>query len=106
MPDDQIQLLLNTSASRSAILAALSRFRDNPKIEKGDPILVFFAGHGSEVAVDSGERKIQVIMPQDYSNDPENPVAPIPCRAVDKALHKVAHTKGDNIVSEIPVVVK
>lgn len=44
---DHITLLLNERATRSAILDALKSLATDPTIRQGDPILIYYAGHGS-----------------------------------------------------------
>jgi hypothetical protein len=43
--------------------------------------------------------KIQVLVPQDYSSKPGLEVPGIPDRTIGFLLDKIAHNKGDNIVS-------
>ncbi|KAH9914990.1 uncharacterized protein B0H18DRAFT_1043597 [Fomitopsis serialis] len=48
VPTDHIRCLLDHSATRTAIIDQLLQMRDDPRIEPGDPILVYYAGHGGE----------------------------------------------------------
>lgn len=99
VPDDRIQMLLNQSASRSSILAAFARLRDDPYIDKGDPILVYYAGHGSEAIFGPEKGYAKTLVPQDYSNDPDNTIYPIPYSTIGALLTQIAASKGNNIVS-------
>ena len=101
VPSDQIRTLLDEEASRSGILQALVELREDPRIKKGDPILIFYAGHGSEIDApqgwEAGGPKIQAIVPHDASEF--SPVVyPIPDRTLGALINMLAKDKGDNIV--------
>jgi len=49
VPTQQIYTLLDKSASRSAIIEAFKSLRDDGRIQEGDPILIYYAGHGNEM---------------------------------------------------------
>jgi hypothetical protein len=74
----------------------------NLKIKRGDPILIFFAGHGAEtdapVGWEAGGPKIQMILPQNYSADAGQEVHGIPDRVVGALLNELAREKDNNIV--------
>ncbi|KDR74095.1 hypothetical protein GALMADRAFT_250859 [Galerina marginata CBS 339.88] len=99
VPTSQIRTLLNNSASRSAIIEALTGLERDPRIQKGDPIFIFYAGHGSEISGPAGDpgAKIQALVPQDYCVNPGQEVPGIPDRTVGVLLSRIAETKGDNI---------
>ncbi|KAF8961631.1 caspase domain-containing protein [Flammula alnicola] len=99
VPADQIHTLINKSASRSAIIEAFIRLKNDTRIEKGDPIFIYYAGHGSEITAPPGasESKIQVLIPEDYSAKPGQEVPPIPDRTIGALLTQIAEMKGDNI---------
>jgi len=66
-----VKLLVNEAASRSAILRALGE--DLRKVEKEDRVLVFFAGHGATRALPNG-RDLGYIVPveadrENYASD-------------------------------------
>ena len=99
--DKQIQMLLNEQASRSGILQAFTDLRMDARIKKGDPILIFYAGHGTEIdspqGWEAGHTKIQAIIPHDFSEDA--PVVHcIPDRTLGTMIDILAKEKGDNIV--------
>ena len=103
VPDsgERIRMLINQQAKRSAILQAFSDLRRNGRIKKGDPILIFYAGHGAEIDSpkkwEAGHTKIQAIVPHDYSKDA--PVVNcIPDRTLGALIDMLAKEKGDNIV--------
>jgi hypothetical protein len=104
-------ILENESATRAAILENLRSLANDPRIQRGDPIIIFYAGHGSEVAAPPGweaggrNANIQVIMPYDvYFRSGGKVVDPIPDRTLGALLAAISQNKGNNIVSsrEIP----
>ena len=46
VPSSQIMNLRNSKATRAAIIDGIRAFSLNEEIEEGDPILIYFAGHG------------------------------------------------------------
>ena len=104
VPRDQIVFLTNKAASRSGIISALDRLSTDPRIQAGDPIVFYFAGHGSEIHPPEGwecggtRSKIQVLVPQDYCSEADRETPGIPDRTIGFLLDKIAHSKGDNIV--------
>ncbi|KIM38585.1 hypothetical protein M413DRAFT_45481, partial [Hebeloma cylindrosporum] len=103
VPRDQIVSLINESASRSGIISALDELSTDPRIRPGDPILFYFAGHGSQIDPpedwESSEpgTKIQVLVPQDYCSEIGLEVPGIPDHTIRLLLDKIAHYKGNNI---------
>ncbi|KJA22181.1 hypothetical protein HYPSUDRAFT_41353 [Hypholoma sublateritium FD-334 SS-4] len=97
VPEERIHMLLNQSASRSSILAAFARLRDDPYIDKGDPILIYYAGHGSEAIFEPENGHTKTLVPQDYSNDPVKTIYPIPYSTIGTLLTQIAAAKGNNI---------
>jgi hypothetical protein len=107
VPRDQIQILLDKSASRRAIINAFKRLEEDERIKAGDPILVYFAGHGCEIPTSEsglGER-MQAIVPQDYCGSPGKEVPAIPDRTIGALIAKIADKKGDNIVRFLPSLI-
>ena len=102
VPSCQIRNLRNEEATRDAIIQAFSDLRIHPGIKRGDPILIFYAGHGAEAGAppgwEAGGPKIQTILPQNYCTEAGNEVYPIPDRTVGALLNSLAEEKGDNIV--------
>ncbi|KDR85802.1 hypothetical protein GALMADRAFT_109268 [Galerina marginata CBS 339.88] len=101
--EDQIKMLINKQASRLSILLALKSIKEDSRIKEGDPIFIFYAGHGSEVEApsnwDSGSPKckIQMLVPQDYSPVEGSEVPGIPDRTIGALLEDIAEVKGNNI---------
>jgi len=98
VPSNRITILLDQAASRNAIIGAFESLKVNDDIQPGDPILIFYAGHGAEIVDGDAKetRKIQSIIPQDHDGAT---VHPIPDRTVGGLLAEIHKVKGDNIVS-------
>ena len=103
VPESQIRILLDDKAKRADIIKAFSDIEADDRIKKGDPILIFFAGHGDETNAPPGwpsgdvDNQIQMIIPKDYSTG-SNPVHGIPDISLAVLLNKIANRHGDNIV--------
>ena len=98
VPSNRITILLDQDASRNAIIGAFESLRVNDDIQLGDPILIFYAGHGAEILDGDAKetRKIQSIIPQNHDGIT---VHPIPDRTIGGLLAEIHKVKGDNIVS-------
>lgn len=107
VPDStNIVLLLNEEATREAIIRNFYRHLiNNQDIRRGDPILFFYAGHGSRVRAPEGwegaDGYIETICPYDerMTNEKDQHIHGIPDRTFTSLLHKLANQKGNNIVS-------
>ncbi|KAK0441712.1 uncharacterized protein EV420DRAFT_1223024, partial [Desarmillaria tabescens] len=127
MPKERIQSLLgpadrsdksnDTSSfpSRANILAVLLSLITNPNIEHGDPIIIFFARHGSryplsddddepdffdEVPDDERSRKfVEALCPMDRNTlDSSGTFVPdITDCEINTILSQISHTKGHRI---------
>ncbi|KAG9119099.1 hypothetical protein FRC07_006059, partial [Ceratobasidium sp. 392] len=106
VPHDQMVNLRNGFASREAIIRGLQNLQENPRIQKGDPIVIFYAGHGGlgqaqqEWKREYGYDEIQVIFPCDYGTEvpgSKETVNCIPDRTVRVLLNQLAAAKGNNI---------
>ncbi|KAF8970617.1 caspase domain-containing protein [Flammula alnicola] len=99
VPRSQITFLIERGASRSAILSGFKNLQNDSRIQRGDPIFVFYAGYGGELKPpqgwDTGGRKIQVLVPHDYST--KRKIPGITDREVRKLLDEISKEKGDNI---------
>ncbi|KAG9080950.1 hypothetical protein FRC07_014724, partial [Ceratobasidium sp. 392] len=108
VPPENITTLLDASATRSAILQNFKALQTNPRIRKGAPILIFFAGHGglgtaSQKCMDKyGHKEIQVIFPYDYEPKYPGPTPKdrncIPDTTIRALLNGLAKERGNNIV--------
>jgi hypothetical protein len=94
-----IHTLLNKGATRTAIIKAFLSLRDDERIEEGDPILIYYAGHGAEIPSSEGEvGKLHVLLSYDYCEGGENYIPAIPDRTIGALIAQIAEEKGDNIV--------
>jgi Caspase domain len=103
VPVSQIRLLRDKEATRSAIIQELNNFVTDQRIHHGDPILIFYAGHGGEITVpkgwEAGDAKIQMLIPHDFDTNVDGRVTHgIPDRTIGTLLSYVAEKRGDNIV--------
>ncbi|QRV91998.1 ICE-like protease (caspase) p20 domain protein [Ceratobasidium sp. AG-Ba] len=104
VPDSQIKLLLDEQATRHNILEQFVQLRENPKINKGDPIVVFYAGHGAKLDKPEGweasEDFIQALVPQDVKEIKDGKVVvAIPDLTIATLFNDLAEIKGDNITA-------
>ncbi len=118
VPKHRIRLLLghldasmhdSLFPSRENIIKTLHDIRDNPLIEKGDSIIVYFSGHGShyfcsnyfyEIAGGSAHLgSVEAICPADRDElDREgNLISDISDRELNTIISLIRDTKGDNI---------
>ena len=102
VPRNQVALITNEAASRTGIISALEAFCSDNRIHHGDPIFIYFAGHGSSIpSPENWEcggpgRKIQILVPQDYA--PERGIHGIPDHVLGWLIKRIAEKKGNNIV--------
>jgi hypothetical protein len=99
----RIVSLKDKQATRKSIIEAFKTLNSSKEIEKNDPIVIYFAGHGGEAQIQGQEEMTQMIMPYDAStrtqNKDELPVIPgIPDFEIRKMLNDIAAEKGNNIV--------
>ncbi|KAF8553761.1 hypothetical protein OG21DRAFT_1197024 [Imleria badia] len=100
VPEDHIRTLFDQNATRNAIIQAFKDLQKDERIEKGNPIVVFYAGHGGELPSPVSwtwwdpKSMIQCLLPQDYD---KSCIPPIPDRAVGALIEGIAKAKGDNI---------
>ena len=105
VPASHIRDLRNKEATRKAIIEALVALSKDPNIQRDDPILIYYAGHGTEAPAPKQWRwdspKIQMIVPWDFKH-PDGPgpgvIEGIPDRTLGVLLTKLSKEKGDNIV--------
>jgi hypothetical protein len=103
IPASQIRLLLNAEATRRAIIQELNNLVTDQRIHRGDPIFVYYAGHGSEADAPKdwkpGGAKIQMLIPHDLrTNVDSRGTYGIPDRTISALLSHIAKKWGDNIV--------
>ncbi|KAH7337511.1 caspase domain-containing protein [Rhizoctonia solani] len=106
VPPSQIINLRDKDATRQNIIDSIKVLQNNSSINHGDPILIYYAGHGGarkateEWKKAKGAHLVQVIFPFDYDakvDDSSNPVECIPDRTIAGLLNELAAAKGDNI---------
>ena len=108
VPRNQVSLLTDEAASRAGIISALEALRSNDRIHQGDPIFIYYAGHGSGIPPPKDwecggpGRKIQMLVPQDYA--PERDIYGIPDYVLGWLVHRIAEKKGNNIVSTLKFI--
>jgi hypothetical protein len=112
VPPSQIKTLFNAEATRTAIIASLRDFQQDVRINRGDPILVYYAGHGSTADapagwVEAGHSEIQILVPHDtLCVSGEIMTHGIPDRTIGVLLEQIAQVKDDNIVCILPELEK
>lgn len=104
VPRNQICLLTNEEATQHAIEESfMSHLVNNPAIEQGDAILIYFAGHGSSIRAPrgwygDGLKDVEVICPYDHDmKHATGRVAGISDRSMHAMLKDLSDAKGNNI---------
>ncbi|KAL0567812.1 hypothetical protein V5O48_014182 [Marasmius crinis-equi] len=98
VPERRIVKLINQEATREKILRALESLVNRPEIDKNDPIVIYYAGHGSEIETESAG-KMQMLLPQDFvrNGSLNRQGQGITDRSLCHLLTKIAEKKSDNI---------
>ena len=111
VPSSQIWDLRNSEATRAAIIDGIKAFSHNEEIKEGDPILIYYAGHGGSAKTPKGWEagstgNIELLIPYDHSSplDAGNPKHGIPDRTLGALISHLANKKGDNIVRQNPIL--
>jgi uncharacterized caspase-like protein len=112
VPRSNIKSLRNSEATRAAILKELKSFATNPNIQRNDPILIYFAGHGAATEsptewtprwAPSNRSKTQMLIPYDCGAEFNGEVVHgIPDRTLGWIVRGLADEKGNNIVRGRP----
>ncbi|PPQ85603.1 hypothetical protein CVT25_012510 [Psilocybe cyanescens] len=98
--NSHITLLLGRDATRKNIAKAFKDLANNPLIREGDPIVIFYAGHGGEIlhqTPDGGKHWIQMVVPYDYCTERGKEVPCISDMEIGMWIDRIAEKKGDNI---------
>lgn len=104
VPRNQIRNLRDSQATRAAIIEALMELRQDPRINRGDPILIFFAGHGGsqkgpvEWECGGTGAMIQLLIPADENTQSGGNTPGIPDYTIGVLLQRIHEEKGNNIV--------
>ncbi|KAH7925516.1 hypothetical protein BV22DRAFT_1010987 [Leucogyrophana mollusca] len=104
VPKEHISLLLNKEATKRRIEDTfMDHLVNNPAIERGDAMIVYFAGHGSSLRpprdwCEDAASDVQVLCPYDHdTKGPEGRIAGISDRSLGAMLGELSRAKGDNI---------
>ncbi|PSR90697.1 hypothetical protein PHLCEN_2v4846 [Hermanssonia centrifuga] len=99
VPLRNIRVLLDQEASRADIIKEIRNLKVNNDIAKDDPILIYFAGHGTTAPYEgSGHHTVELILPCDYGKDENGRIVNgILDLTVSALLAELAETKGNNI---------
>ncbi|KAF9452746.1 hypothetical protein P691DRAFT_660147 [Macrolepiota fuliginosa MF-IS2] len=108
VPEDQICMLLDNQATKQNIEDRfMSHLMNNHAIEKGDAILIYFAGHGSVVRAPDGwfqpdsprqNQGVEVLCTHDYETKATHGrIAGISDKSMRAMLFELSQAKGDNI---------
>ncbi|KAJ7123573.1 caspase domain-containing protein [Mycena epipterygia] len=102
-PATSIRSLTNAEATRDTIISSFyEHLIDNRDINKDDPIIIYYAGHGSRVPAPQGWGSpachVETICPSDESMGPDDDLVPgIPDFTINALLRILAREKGNNI---------
>ncbi|VDB94191.1 unnamed protein product [Peniophora sp. CBMAI 1063] len=105
VPKCQIAELSNENATQAAILNHIRSLSSCKTLKKGDPILIYFAGHGSRVENEFGDY-LSLLLPYDCivqnGTGAHRPSSQLFGRAISSwglhmLLNELASEKGDNI---------
>lgn len=99
VPSDQITFLRNSEATKATILHGIAALMNDSRIQRGDPILIYYSGHGAGAPVPAGwgaeGSNVQFLVPHDHN---EHNMRLIPDRTLGVLLARLAEQKGNNIV--------
>jgi len=103
VPASQIKALYNHEATRDAIIDNISALKTNPSIYNGDPILIYYSGHGGTVNApanwEAGGPEIQILLSHDaLCEDSGREIYGVPDRTMGALLDQLSNEKGNNIV--------
>ncbi|KAI0027633.1 hypothetical protein K488DRAFT_34495, partial [Vararia minispora EC-137] len=106
VPKARVRTLLNEYATQDGIMSRIKGLADLDTINMGDPILIFYAGHGgtlpkppeSSWAVNNSTIECLVAHDARYNDTEETWVeGVVPDLVFASLLHRLAEVKGDNI---------
>ncbi|KAF9050109.1 caspase domain-containing protein [Panaeolus papilionaceus] len=105
VPPDQIHKLLDSQATKQRIEDAfMDHLVNNPCIEKGDAIVIYFAGHGSSTMApegwfeDSSTGDVQMLCTYDFdTKSPQGRITGISDRSFHAMIAELSAFKGNNI---------
>ncbi|KAF8993487.1 caspase domain-containing protein [Cyathus striatus] len=103
VPSSQITNLRDNEATRARIIQAIDDLAKDKRIEMGDPILIYYAGHGASAPAppswEAGGPEVQMLVPYDFHaiDSKGHKVNGVPDRTLGVLLTRLAKVKGDNI---------
>ncbi|KAH8107997.1 hypothetical protein BXZ70DRAFT_884613 [Cristinia sonorae] len=105
VPRRQIALLTNEFATQTSIEETfMAHLVNNSAIERGDAIVIYFAGHGSSIRAprgwfEDGSKDVEVLCPYDHEmrNTTGGRVGGISDRSLHAMIKDLSDAKGDNI---------
>ncbi|KAF8983561.1 caspase domain-containing protein [Cyathus striatus] len=103
VPSSQITNLRDNEATRARIIQAIVDLTNDERIEMGDPILIYYAGHGASAPAppswEAGGPEVQMLVPYDFHaiDSKGHKVNGVPDRTLGVLLTRLAKVKGDNI---------
>ncbi|KDR74094.1 hypothetical protein GALMADRAFT_157880 [Galerina marginata CBS 339.88] len=102
VPKAHIKSLRDGQATRESIIQAIKAFMVDSRIKEGNPILIYFAGHGAEANAPEGwpseDSKTQMLIPHDCGDAVNGKtIHGIPDRTLGWLLKQLADEKGQNI---------
>ena len=105
VPQDRVRKLLDGDATRTQIIKEIEALQFNSDICYGDPILIYYAGHGTRSQAPAGyntyasDGKVECLCPADISPpNASSPVTAIPDVVLGLLLSELAEKKGNNIL--------
>lgn len=103
VPDTNIHNLRDEGATRTKIIDAFKDLATDKRINKGDPIVIFFAGHGVEARApeewnnDRAPIQMRTTYNFNWDTSPEMEEQGIPDITLAALLNDIAAAKGNNI---------
>ncbi|VDC01066.1 unnamed protein product [Peniophora sp. CBMAI 1063] len=97
VPDDQIVNLRDSAATCGAIKSEIKALGTRPGFSTGDPIFIYFAGHGRLITTAGTGKSIPSILPHDFAfdmHDKERLHRVISFAWLDKTLRSLAGSSG------------
>lgn len=101
IPESRIRRLTEEAATRKNIIDTFETLKNDRSINRGDAILIYYAGHGQTIEAPEGwdtekGNNIQSIVPHDFDGDN---IHVIPDYTLGWLIYKISEEHGDNIVS-------
>ena len=104
VPRDHISMLLDSKATKGAIEDAfMSHLVNNPSIQTGDSIIIYFAGHGSSAIAPDGWQNgrplhVDILCPYDHGTRVRGSRIPgLTDWSMQAMINELSEAKGDNI---------